>query len=124
MWEKLSVFVLRNRLLLIAVLALLTAFMAFKAKDVELQYDNPKFIPDNDPDYITYQDFKATFGDDGSVLVIGINSEEITKPAFFNAWCALSDSIERMDGIEKILSIANVPKMEIPHLLKSLNNKK
>lgn len=113
MWEKISVFVLRNRLLLIVTLALLTAFMAFKAKDVELQYDNPKFIPDNDPDYVTYQEFKKTFGDDGSVLVIGINSDKINQPAFFNAWCELSDSIERMNGIEKILSIANVPKMVI-----------
>ncbi len=85
--------------------------MAYKATFVELTYDNPKFIPDNDPDYIAYQDFKATFGDDGSVLVIGINTPKIKEVDFFNEWCRLSDSIERMDGIEKILSIANVPKM-------------
>ena len=113
MWEKISVFVLRNRLLLIVVLAILTAFMAYKATFVELTYDNPKFIPDNDPEYVAYQDFKSTFGDDGSVLVIGINTEKISQPDFFNAWCDLSDSIERMDGIEKILSVANVPKMII-----------
>jgi len=111
MWEKISVFVLRNRLLLIVVLTIITAFMAYKATFVELTYDNPKFIPDNDPDYIAYQDFKATFGDDGSVLVIGINTPKIKEVDFFNEWCRLSDSIERMDGIEKILSIANVPKM-------------
>lgn len=113
MWEKISVFVLRNRLLLIIVLAVLTAFMAYKATFVELTYDNPKFIPDNDPEYVAYQDFKSTFGDDGSVLVIGINTPKIKETDFFNAWCGISDSIGKMDGIEKILSIANVPKMVI-----------
>ena len=113
MWEKISVFVLRNRLLLIVVLAVLTGFMAYQASYVELQYDNPKFIPDNDPDYLDYQNFKSTFGDDGSVLVIGINSDKINTPAFFNEWCNLSDSIEKSQGIEKILSISNVPKMVI-----------
>ncbi len=111
MWEKISVFVLRNRLLLIVVLAILTAFMAYKASYVELQYDNPKFIPDTDEEYIAYQDFKSTFGDDGSVLVIGINTPKIKTTDFFNAWCDLSDSIGKMNGIEKILSVSNVPKM-------------
>lgn len=113
MWEKISVFVLRNRLLLIIILAVLTGFMAYEATFVELTYDNPKFIPDNDPEYVAYQDFKSTFGDDGSVLVIGINTDKINHKEFFNAWCSISDSIEKMDGIEKILSIANVPKMVI-----------
>ena len=113
MWEKISVFVLRNRLLLIVVLAVLTAFMAYKATFVELTYDNPKYIPDDDPEYVAYQDFKSTFGDDGSVLVIGINTPKIKTVDFFNDWCQLSDDIEKMDGIENILSIANVPKMVV-----------
>lgn len=113
MWERISVFVLRNRLLLITILTVLTAFMAYKASFVQLTYDNPKFIPDDDPEYVAYQDFKKTFGDDGSVLVIGINTEKIQTPEFFNAWCALSDSIEKKDGIEQILSLSNVPKMVI-----------
>ncbi|MFT4522274.1 MAG: putative RND superfamily exporter protein [Bacteroidia bacterium] len=109
MWEKFSVLIIRNRIVLIVLLALISVFMGYKASFVELTYDNPKFIPDNDEEYQLYQDFKKTFGDDGKVLVIGIETEKLLDPAFFNDWCALSDSIEKKPGIEQILSMANVP---------------
>ncbi|MEZ4843905.1 MAG: MMPL family transporter [Bacteroidia bacterium] len=111
MWEKVSVFVLRNRLAIILSVAILTAFMAYKASQVELTYDNPKFIPDKDPEFVAYQEFKKTFGDDGTVLAIGINSPKINDKDFFNDWCSLSDQIEKMDSIKKILSVANVTKL-------------
>ncbi|MCB9239508.1 MAG: MMPL family transporter [Flavobacteriales bacterium] len=122
MWEKISVFVLRNRLLLIISLALLTAFMVYQATFAQLTYDNPKFIPDNDEEYKAYQTFKKTFGDDGSVLVIGIETDQITKPAFFNAWCDLSDRIEKKEGIQQVLSLANIPKLAIGYETNYIEN--
>jgi uncharacterized protein len=111
MWEKIAVFVLRNRLMLITSLVILTAFMLYKSTFVQLTYDNPKFIPDKDEEYKAYQTFKKTFGDDGSVLVIGISSDKIRTPEFFNDWCSLSDSIQATPGIEQVVSIANIPKL-------------
>ncbi|MFT5479823.1 MAG: putative RND superfamily exporter protein, partial [Bacteroidia bacterium] len=60
MWEKFSVLIIRNRIVLIVLLALISVFMGYKASFVELTYDNPKFIPDNDEEYQLYQDFKKT----------------------------------------------------------------
>jgi len=111
MWEKIAVFVLRNRLTLVLSLVVLTAFMVYQASFVQLTYDNPKFIPDDDQEYIAYQTFKETFGDDGSVMVIGIATDKIHNVDFFNQWCALSDSIEATPGIERVLSIANLPNL-------------
>ena len=58
--------------------------MLYKTTQVQLAYDNPKFIPDDDVDMLAYQSFKKTFGDDGSVMVVGINDEKIKNIDFFN----------------------------------------
>ncbi|MEY2924204.1 MAG: hypothetical protein RLZZ337_752 [Bacteroidota bacterium] len=108
MWEKLANTILRNRLALIIFLVLTTALMLYKATQVQLQYNNPKFIPDDDPDYITYSQFKKTFGDDGSVMVVGINNPKIRELAFFNDWYDLTHSLDSLEDVKQVLSIANI----------------
>lgn len=108
MWEKLAGTILRNRRALIGLLVLITVLMVWKATQVELAYDNPKFIPADDPDYIAYQEFKELFGDDGSVMVVGINHEKINDLDFFNEWYDLTYELEKREGIKQILSIANL----------------
>ena len=58
MWEQLALFIIRFRLSLIAVLAVITVFMAWKAKDVEMTYDFAQVVSANDPDMVYFQDFK------------------------------------------------------------------
>ncbi len=82
--------------------------MVYKATQVELAYDNPKFIPDDDPDYIAYNEFKKLFGDDGSVMVVGIKSDQLNKLDFFNEWYDLTYELEKTQGIKRILSISNI----------------
>ncbi|MDG1721203.1 MAG: hypothetical protein P8I31_08180, partial [Bacteroidia bacterium] len=67
MWEKIANNILRNRLSLILFLVISTVLMVYKTTQVQMAYDNPKFIPDKDDDMIAYQEFKEIFGDDGSV---------------------------------------------------------
>jgi len=109
MWERIAVFVLRYRWILVGTLVALTAFMAYKASEVKFAYDNPKFIPDDDKEYQAYIDFKETFGDDGSVFVIGINTPKINHVDFFNTWFDLSEDIQNSEGIQQLLSVSNIP---------------
>ncbi|MBR9860854.1 MMPL family transporter [bacterium] len=108
MWEKLAGTILRNRLFLIGVLVVVTGLMVYKAVQVELAYDNPKFIPNDDPDYVAYQEFKSIFGDDGSVMVVGINDSQIRDLDFFNEWYNLTEELRNDPDIKQILSIANI----------------
>jgi predicted RND superfamily exporter protein len=108
MWEKIANTILRNRLALIIFLILTTVLMLYKATQVQLQYNNPKFIPDDDPDFITYTEFKKTFGDDGSVMVVGINDPKIRNLDFFNDWYDLTESLDSLEDVKQVLSIANI----------------
>ncbi|MCB9251774.1 MAG: MMPL family transporter [Flavobacteriales bacterium] len=113
MWEKIASILLRNRFWLIILLIAGTCFMAYEATKIKMAYDNPKFIPDNDPDFVAYKEFKKLFGDDGSVMVIGIKSPKIRNLEFFNEWYDLTEKIEKRKGIRQILSIANIRKLVV-----------
>ena len=87
---------------------MVTALMVYKAFQVELTYDNPKFIPDEDPDYVAYQEFKQIFGDDGSVMVVGINDPQLRDIDFFSAWYDITKDFENDPDIKQILAIPNI----------------
>ncbi|MGB1037632.1 MAG: efflux RND transporter permease subunit [Bacteroidia bacterium] len=108
MWEKIANTILRNRLALIIFLVVTTALMLYKTTQVQLAYDNPKFIPDDDIDMLAYQGFKKTFGDDGSVMVVGVNDTKLRQLDFFNDWYDLTESLNATENIKQVLSIANL----------------
>jgi predicted RND superfamily exporter protein len=113
MWEKLANILLRNRFWLIIILVIGTVFMAYETKNTKMAYNNPKFIPEDDSEFVAYKNFKRVFGDDGSVMVIGIKSPKIKTLAFFQDWYDLTVEIEKTKGIKRILSSANLPNLVV-----------
>ncbi|MDB9882278.1 efflux RND transporter permease subunit [Bacteroidia bacterium] len=124
MWEKIANTILRNRLALIIFLVLTTALMLYKATQVQLAYDNPKFIPDDDIDMRAYQEFKKTFGDDGSVMVVGINDAKLRDLDFFNDWYDLTSELNNTKNIKQVLSITNLKELNKKTVLDSFEGEK
>ena len=108
MWEKVAVFIIRFRLSLIAVLAAITIFMAWKAKDVEMTYDFAQVVSEKDPDMLYFRQFKRTFGEDGNVLVIGLQDSSIYKLGNFNAFRQLTDTLAKVQGVNGVLSVSKL----------------
>jgi len=104
MWRFLAQIILRYRIIMLLVVAAITVFMGYKAKDVEITYQFAKLLPDTDSASIDYDYFKSKFGQDGSVLVIGSDITPLTKLENFNAWCDLGDKIKNTAGIEGVAS--------------------
>lgn len=108
MWEKLAVFIIRFRLSLVAVLAAITVFMAYKAKDVEMTYDFAQVVSEKDPDMRYFRQFKRTFGEDGNVLVIGLQDSSIYKLGNFNEFRQLTDTLAKVQGVNGVLSVSKL----------------
>lgn len=94
-------------------LALSTMVMTYFASQVKMTYDFAKVVPKDDPDFISYIQFKETFGEDGNIMVIGIQHNHLFDSAVFNDWSELSNSIEQVDGVEKVLSISKLYKLAL-----------
>ena len=108
MWEHLALFIIRFRLSLVALLAVITVFMAYKAKDVEMTYDFAQVVSEKDPDMIYFQQFKKQFGEDGNVLVLGMQDSSIYKLGNFNELRQLTDTLSKVQGVNGVLSISKL----------------
>src|SRR5215471_6348584 len=106
MLESLAGIILRQRVLLLLVLILLTVFMAYRASFVKLSYEAAKILPASDSTYSEYLKFKEKFGEDGTVMVIGFQSNDIFNLNTFKDWYRLTDSIKHIEGIQEVVSIA------------------
>ncbi|MCX6284442.1 MAG: hypothetical protein NTW31_09435 [Bacteroidetes bacterium] len=108
MWNFLVRFILRNRIVILFAIALITAFMAYKALDVQIQYKSQSILPDTDTTFRVYQKFIKQFGEDGSVMFIGMVEPELFKLENYNSVYDLSDSLSRIKGVEGIVSVTRI----------------
>lgn len=106
MWRFLANKILRNRLAFILTLGVLTIFMGYEASRIQLSYEFAKVLPVSDPAFNDYEDFKKMFGEDGSVMVIGLQDSNLFSLNKFNDWYSLSNSIKSIDGVQDVLSVA------------------
>jgi hydrophobe/amphiphile efflux-3 (HAE3) family protein len=90
----------------LAVLGALTLFMAYEASQIKMSYKMAQMLPDNDSTVIRYNNFKKIFGQDGSVLYLGIKDSLIDRLDHFNDWYDLTEEIKKVDGVEASLSLA------------------
>src|SRR6186713_2752081 len=105
MWRSLGKFILKNRIVLLIVVAAGTVFMGYHAKQVQLSYEFSKAIPVDNPKYKTYQEFKKQFGEDGNLLVIGIQTDKFFSQDIFNSYATLQRNLKKIPGVEDIISI-------------------
>lgn len=108
MWVKLSKAILQNRIALIIFFVVATIFMAYHAKNLKLSYSGAKILPLTDSVFVKYNEFKKTFGEDGSVMVLGIQSPTIYKKENYNKWSALTTEIQQLKGIKGVLSVGKL----------------
>ena len=77
MWIRFSRIILKNRLIILIILGVATLFMGYQAQFAKMSYQLAQMLPQSDSTFIEYQEFKNTFGKDGSVVVVGINDEKL-----------------------------------------------
>lgn len=107
MWKKLGKFILKNRLVLLTVLLLSTAFMLYHALKVTISYEFVRTIPVDNPLYQRYLAFKKQFGDDGNTLVIGFVKDDLFNKETFKDFTGMCNNLKKIDKVESVLSVAN-----------------
>ena len=108
MWNFLVRTILRNRITILVVIALLTAYMGYRATEVKIQYGNTTILPQKDSTNIIYQKFIKQFGQDGSVMFIGMADSHFFQLSHFNNIYELTDSLKKIKGVSEIVSITRI----------------
>jgi predicted RND superfamily exporter protein len=119
MWESIARLVLKFRFFLLIVLLSATAYMAFRASHVKLSYDFNSAIPTDNPKYKAYQEFRKRFGDDGNLLVVGVQTDKLFQADIFTDYIALTEQLKKVPGVDNVLSISSAV-----NLIKDTNTNK
>ena len=94
-----------------AGVALMTLFMAFMATKVQVSSELPKILPKTDGRFQLYESFKKRFGEDGSVMVVGVETDKMFQLPFFQNWQDLSTEIKAVIGIKDVVYAGNVQRV-------------
>ena len=112
MWNFISNLILRNRFIILGIIALLTVFLGFQAaKGIKIDNKYGSLLPKDSETQKTYLKFKSLFGEDGATLIIAIKSKDLYTEKKFLLWKELGDSILRMDGVLSVISEAKLVKL-------------
>lgn len=122
MWSHIAKFILRKRIPIIVSLAVITAILGYYATKAQISYEAPRLLPDHDSIAIRYKEFKKRFGQDGSVMVIGISDSNLYTVKNFNAWFDLGNTLKKVQGVKAAVSIARVQKLVRNDALEKFEN--
>lgn len=82
--------------------------MAYNATNVKLSYEMAKMLPASDSTSIKYEQFRAQFGEDGSVFFVGLQDENLFELEKFNDWFDLTYAIKEIDGVQEVVSLGKL----------------
>lgn len=121
MWQRSASFVIKYRLILLISLFAATALMGFFASKVKLSYDFARAIPTDNPKYKDYVEFRKKFGDDGNVLVIGVQTDKFFELKNFKAYTALQDQLKKVGDVTGVISVPSAITLQKNLLTEKLN---
>lgn len=105
MWRRLGEKVIHYRFILLLFLALATGVMGYFATRVKLSYEFSKAIPEDNPRFLDFKAFKEKFGDDGNLVVIGVEDKNIFSLHHFQAYAKLEKELKKIKGVEGVIGI-------------------
>jgi predicted RND superfamily exporter protein len=105
MWINIARFILRNRIAILGVLFLITVFMGIMSRQIEMSYQYAPLLPEDDPTYVEYENFLDIYGNEGNMIIVGIQNEDFFELDDFNAWQDFSKSLLEVEGVTSVFSV-------------------
>ncbi len=111
-WTKVAGIILRNRYLVLIIIAGITTFLASQMKYMKFSYTEANLLPENHIANLEYNKFLEIFGEEGNLVILGVKDPTIFTPKKFNAWNNLVDKFDDREEIDFTLSIADVQELK------------
>jgi predicted RND superfamily exporter protein len=111
-WTKVAGLILRNRYLVLILVAAFTAFLATQMKYMKFSYTEANLLPENHEANIEYNQFLKIFGEEGNLIILAVKDTTLFTPEKFNAWNDLTKEIDASNEVAFSVSIADVQELK------------
>lgn len=111
-WSAVARFILRNRTVILIVIAAITVFFAMQWKHMRFTYTEANLLPDDHKVNLEYDKFLAEFGEEGNLIVLGVKDSSLFTPTVFTAWNKLSKELNASEEVELSIAIGDLQKLE------------
>ena len=111
MWNSLSSFIIKFRVLFLILIAGVTFFMAQNAVNVEYSVERAKILPSSHQVFLDNQNFQNKYGNN-QVMAIAISDSLFFNIDRFLLWDSLCNEIKKIKGVENVISVNNLSKLE------------
>lgn len=111
-WTQVSRFILKNQILILLAIAGITVFMGMQIKKVRFSYTEANLLPKDHPENINYDRFLEVFGEEGTLIVLGVKDSTLFQPKKFNQWNQLAQDLEAFPEIDFCISLGNLSELK------------
>ncbi|MBX2965187.1 MAG: MMPL family transporter [Cyclobacteriaceae bacterium] len=112
MWTSIAHFVISYRLPLFILIALLTVFMGYHGLKIEMSYDFKGTVPAHDPEQIFFEEFKQQFGEDASIVAVGLKDSSIYEYRNFEKLREFCIAVKQIPGVNDVISLPQIKMIE------------
>jgi predicted RND superfamily exporter protein len=111
-WEKISGIILKNRILIILSLLIVTYFFTTHWDNIRFTYTEANLLPATHPENIKYKSFTDKFGEEGNLIVISVKDSTLFTIEKLNAWNELSHSFKDHKDVSTVIAFGDLQKLK------------
>ncbi len=110
-WEFIARVILRNRIVFLSGIVLITVLFALQWKNIKFTQTEANLIPFDDQINVDYRSFLKNFGEEGNLVVIATKDPKLFTPKIYKSWENLMTNIQSHKEVDLVISINNLKKL-------------
>lgn len=110
-WKFTARLILRNRILILLLIAGITVFMGTQWKHMRFSNTEMSVLPDDHPSIVDYDAFVNLFGQEDNAIVLAIRDSTLFAIDNFNRWNRLSKQLEAFPEVDFVISADNLQEL-------------
>ena len=107
-WSIVSRIILKGRIPILIVLALITYFLSTQMQYMRFSYTEANLLPRNHEVNLEYNKFLEIFGEEGNLIIIATQDSSVFTAKKFNNWNTLSKKLDSFPEIDFTVSIGDI----------------
>lgn len=111
-WALIARIVLRNRILILTLVVIITLFLSLQWKNIRFTYTEANLLPSTEKANIEYEAFLKKFGEEGNLIILGTKDSTLFTPKVFEAFSKLMQSLQNDPSVDLIIAINNLQKLQ------------